>query len=100
MIAENPQSQWPSAAKGSIAQINVSTLASQMGGLDAMAEALRETLFRNLTATPLEFYRILGVRVGFLRPGGQPKYFTLESALSEMPAWAVTAWWVLDPAKR
>lgn len=59
------------------------SFASQMGGLDAMAEALRETYFRNLTATPLEFYRILGVRIGFLRPGGQPKYFTLDGVLLE-----------------
>jgi microcin C transport system substrate-binding protein len=36
----------------------------------------------------------------FGMPALRPKYYTLESALSEMPAWAVTAWWVLDPAKR
>ncbi len=29
-------------------------------------------------------------------PAVRPKYFTLESALSENPAWAVTAWWADD----
>ena len=36
----------------------------------------------------------------FGMPAVRPKYYTLESALSDMPAWAVTAWWLLDPAKR
>ncbi|MEO6744109.1 MAG: extracellular solute-binding protein [Caldimonas sp.] len=36
----------------------------------------------------------------FGMPAARPKYFTLESSLSEWPAWAVTTWWVLDPAKR
>ncbi len=36
----------------------------------------------------------------FGMPAVRPKYFTLESSLSEWPAWAVTTWWVLDPAKR
>ena len=36
----------------------------------------------------------------FGMPAVRPKYFTLESAISEWPAWAVTAWWILDPAKR
>jgi peptide/nickel transport system substrate-binding protein/microcin C transport system substrate-binding protein len=29
-------------------------------------------------------------------PAVRPKYFTIESALSENPAWAVTAWWADD----
>ncbi len=36
----------------------------------------------------------------FGMPAVRPKYFTLESPNSEWPAWAITAWWVLDPAKR
>jgi microcin C transport system substrate-binding protein len=36
----------------------------------------------------------------FGMPAVRPKYFTLESALTDMPAWAVTTWWVLDRAKR
>ena len=36
----------------------------------------------------------------FGMPAVRPKYFTLESSISEWPAWAVTAWWVLDSAKR
>ena len=32
-------------------------------------------------------------------PATRPKYFTLESSLTEMPAWAVTAWWQLAPRK-
>ncbi|MDQ6680796.1 MAG: extracellular solute-binding protein, partial [Pseudomonadota bacterium] len=33
-------------------------------------------------------------------PAVRPKYYTLESPSSEMPAWAITAWWLLDPSKR
>jgi peptide/nickel transport system substrate-binding protein/microcin C transport system substrate-binding protein len=33
-------------------------------------------------------------------PATRPKYFTLESSLTEMPAWAVTAWWQLAPRRR
>ena len=29
----------------------------------------------------------------------RPKYFTLESSLTEMPAWAVTTWWQVAPRK-
>ena len=36
----------------------------------------------------------------FGMPAVRPKYFTLESSLTEMPAWAVTAWWIADPSKR
>ncbi len=54
--------------------------------LDAMAEAVRETVFRNLSGTPLDFYRGLGVRCGFVRPAGNNavrKYYTLEGTLLE-----------------
>ncbi|MGH8797073.1 MAG: extracellular solute-binding protein [Caldimonas sp.] len=33
----------------------------------------------------------------FGMPATRPKYYTLESALVEIPAWAVTAWWQLAP---
>ena len=33
-------------------------------------------------------------------PATRPDYYTIESALTEMPAWAVTAWWLKDPAER
>jgi hypothetical protein len=59
---------------------------SQMSSLTAMAEALRETIFRDLSGTPLEFYRGLGVRLGYLRPAGNSavrKYYTLEGGLLE-----------------
>jgi peptide/nickel transport system substrate-binding protein/microcin C transport system substrate-binding protein len=36
----------------------------------------------------------------FGMPAVRPRYFTLESSLSEMPAWAVTTWWLLDPKRR
>ncbi len=35
----------------------------------------------------------------FGMPAVRPKYFTLESPISEWPAWAVTTWWILDPAE-
>lgn len=59
---------------------------SQMSSLTAMAEALRETIFRDLSGTPIEFYRGLGVRLGYLRPAGNSavrKYYTLEGVLLE-----------------
>lgn len=62
------------------------SFASQLGRLEAMAEGLRETIFRDLSGTPLDFYRGLGVRVGFLRPAGNNavrKYYTLEGVLLE-----------------
>ena len=36
----------------------------------------------------------------FGMPATRPKYYTLESALVEIPAWAVTTWWQLAPPKR
>jgi len=33
-------------------------------------------------------------------PSVRPKYFTIDSALTELPAWPVIAWWIKDPAKR
>ncbi len=59
---------------------------SQMSSLDAMAESLRETIFRDLSGTPVDFYRGLGVRLGLLRPAGNSavrKYYTLEGVLLE-----------------
>lgn len=58
----------------------------QFGRLDAMAEAVRETVFRDLSGTPLDFYRGLGVRCGFVRPAGNNavrKYYSLEGTLLE-----------------
>jgi hypothetical protein len=52
--------------------------------LDALASALTDVTFRLLKGDPTEFYRALGVRVGFLRPtGGTRKYFTLDGVLLE-----------------
>jgi hypothetical protein len=62
------------------------SFASQFGNLDAMAEGLRETIFRDLSGTPLDFYRAIGVRGGFVRPAGNRavrKYYTLEGVLLE-----------------
>jgi hypothetical protein len=62
------------------------SFASQLGRLDALAEGLRETIFRELSGTPLDFYRGLGVRIGFVRPAGNNavrKYYTLEGILLE-----------------
>ncbi|QEH36467.1 hypothetical protein OJF2_50310 [Aquisphaera giovannonii] len=59
---------------------------SQLTSLNAMAEALRETIFRDLSGTPLDFYRGLGVKLGYLRPAGNNavrKYYTLEGVLLE-----------------
>ena len=33
-------------------------------------------------------------------PALRPKYYTLESPNSEWPAWAISTWWIIDPAKR
>lgn len=33
-------------------------------------------------------------------PATRPRYFTLESALSSFPAWAVTTWWLKDDPVR
>ncbi|MEO7853374.1 MAG: extracellular solute-binding protein [Rubrivivax sp.] len=35
----------------------------------------------------------------FGMPATRPLFFTVESALSTFPAWALETWWVLDPAK-
>jgi hypothetical protein len=62
------------------------SFAGQFGNLDAMAEGLRETIFRDLTGTPLDFYRAIGVRAGFVRPAGNRavrKFYTLEGVLLE-----------------
>jgi ABC-type oligopeptide transport system substrate-binding subunit len=36
----------------------------------------------------------------FGQPATRPLYYTLESALVELPPWAVTAWWQLRPPSR
>jgi hypothetical protein len=61
------------------------SFATGLNNIDAFAEALRETLFRFQTADPLEFYRALGVRSGFVRPAGNAvrKFYTLEGVLLE-----------------
>jgi hypothetical protein len=52
--------------------------------LDALASSLTDVTFRLLKGDPTEFYRALGVRIGFLRPtGGTRKYFTLDGVLLE-----------------
>ena len=52
--------------------------------IDALASALTDVTFRLLKGDPTEFYRALGVRIGFLRPtGGARKYFTLDGVLLE-----------------
>jgi hypothetical protein len=58
----------------------------QLGAVDALAEAIRDALFRDLSGTPVDFYRGIGVRIGFLRPAGNSatrKYYTLEGVLME-----------------
>jgi hypothetical protein len=62
------------------------SFSSQLSALPAMAEALREALFRAASGTPLDFYRQLGVKSGFVRPAGNKavrKYYTLEGVLLE-----------------
>lgn len=62
------------------------SFSSQMGPLPAMAEALREAIFRAASGTPLDFYRQLGVKSGFVRPAGNNavrKFYTLEGVLLE-----------------
>jgi hypothetical protein len=62
------------------------SLSSQLKALPAMAEALREAIFRAASGTPLDFYRQLGVKSGFVRPAGNNavrKYYTLEGVLLE-----------------
>ena len=53
--------------------------------VDALASAIKDVTFRLMSGDPTDFYRGLGVRVGFLRPtGGTRKYFTLEGVLLEV----------------
>lgn len=62
------------------------SFANQMDALDAMSEALRDAAFRASSATPLDFYRGLGIRIGFVRPAGNravKKHYTLEGVLLE-----------------
>jgi peptide/nickel transport system substrate-binding protein/microcin C transport system substrate-binding protein len=35
----------------------------------------------------------------FGMPSQRPTYFTIESALSSFPAWALETWWLIDPKK-
>lgn len=52
--------------------------------IGALASATKDVTFRMMTGDPTEFYRGLGVRVGFLKPtGGTRKYFTLDGVLLE-----------------
>jgi hypothetical protein len=62
------------------------SFSSQLSALPAMAEALREAIFRSASGTPLDCYRQLGVKAGFIRPAGNNairKYYTLEGVLLE-----------------
>ncbi len=62
------------------------SLSSQLRPLPAMAEALREAIFRSASGTPLDYYRQLGVKSGFVRPAGNNavrKFYTLEGVLLE-----------------
>jgi microcin C transport system substrate-binding protein len=45
-------------------------------------------------AEPASYWDKFGI------PATRPKYFTIDSALTEQPAWPVTTWWIKDPAKR
>lgn len=50
--------------------------------IGALASATKDVVFRMMTGDPTEFYRGLGVRVGFIKPtGGTRKYFTLDGVL-------------------
>lgn len=52
--------------------------------IEALASALTDVTFRLMSGDPTDFYRGLGVRVGFLRPtGGTRKFFSLEGILLE-----------------
>ncbi len=62
------------------------SFSSQLSAVPAMAEALREAIFRSASGTPLGFYRQLGVKSGLIRPAGNNavrKYYTLEGVLLE-----------------
>ena len=48
-------------------------------------------------AEPASYWNKFGM------PATRPKYFTIDSALSEQPAWPIIAWWIkpgADPKKR
>jgi hypothetical protein len=52
--------------------------------IEALASALTDVTFRLMSGDPTDFYRGLGVRVGFLRPtGGTRKFFSLDGILLE-----------------
>jgi hypothetical protein len=54
------------------------------GTLGALAQALTDVTFKLLKGDPTDFYRGLGVRVGFLRPqGGTRKFYCLDGVLME-----------------
>ena len=49
-----------------------------------MASAVKDVTFRMMSGDPTDFFRGMGVHVGFLRPtGGTRKYFTLDGVLLE-----------------
>ena len=45
-------------------------------------------------AEPASYWDKFGI------PKVRPKYFTIDSALTDLPAWPVTTWWIRDAAKR
>jgi len=45
-------------------------------------------------AEPASYWNKFGM------PATRPLHFTIDSALTETPAWPVVAWWIKDPAKR
>jgi len=45
-------------------------------------------------AEPASYWDKFGI------PRVRPKYFTIDSGLTDLPAWPVTAWWIKDAAKR
>jgi hypothetical protein len=62
------------------------SFSTQMTPLLALAEAMRDTIFREWRGkgTPLEFYRSLGTKIGFIKGHSAPRsYFTLEGSLLE-----------------
>lgn len=54
--------------------------------LSALAAAVTDVAFKRLTGRPIDFYRALGVRIGFIRPFGNSatkKFYTLDGILLE-----------------
>jgi peptide/nickel transport system substrate-binding protein/microcin C transport system substrate-binding protein len=45
-------------------------------------------------AEPASYWDKFGI------PAVRPKHFTIDSALSQMPAWPIIAWWIKDPKRR